>query len=163
MTADVAGRHLAEVALTHDFTFFETFLTDLVGHGRLDIDAPEVMLRIDELLRGVSRGLRDEEKNTTVVISSDHGNFEALDSYASHQEPCTAGRYGRQSPVFQGGIVDSRVVGSDRESCYRRPLTLRSNRAASVTTQRGMNKEMDAHAFKCDVVLSRSNNKLWWW
>lgn len=70
-----AGRDLARLAQRHDLTVYETFLTDLVGHGRLAIPAAAVVARIDAFLEGV---LSTRSEELSVVVTSDHGNFEAL-------------------------------------------------------------------------------------
>jgi hypothetical protein len=72
--AFTAGRNLALLAQTHVITLYETFLTDLVGHGRTDITTADVVTRIDGLIGGIVAHLRPCD---TLVMSSDHGNFEA--------------------------------------------------------------------------------------
>lgn len=71
--AFTAGVHLATLAQQHVITLYETFLTDLVGHGRTDVDVAEVVTRIDRLIGGIVSRLRPHD---SLVISSDHGNFE---------------------------------------------------------------------------------------
>lgn len=76
ITAWQAGVNLAQLARQHVVTLYETFLTDLVGHGRTSIEIPEVVQRIDGLLGGIIATLRPQD---TLVMSSDHGNFEDPD------------------------------------------------------------------------------------
>jgi hypothetical protein len=71
--AFTAGVNLATLAQHHVLTLYETFLTDLVGHGRTDVDVTEVVTRIDRLIGGIISQLRTHD---SLVISSDHGNFE---------------------------------------------------------------------------------------
>ncbi len=73
VTAEEAGRHLAAIANRYRLTVYETFITDLAGHGRLGFTAAETVARIDGLLAGVVEGKRPA---TTVLVTSDHGNFE---------------------------------------------------------------------------------------
>lgn len=85
--ARVAGARLAHLALDYDLVFFETFLTDLAGHGRLtgvpgDGATPSVvaqihdaMARIDGLIAGALAAMRPGD---TLVMTSDHGNIESL-------------------------------------------------------------------------------------
>ncbi len=73
ITPFTAGVHLGLLAHAHTITLYETFLTDLVGHGRTDVDATEVVTRIDGLIGGI---LHVRRPHDTLVISSDHGNFE---------------------------------------------------------------------------------------
>ena len=70
----MVGRRLADLAADHGLTVYETFLTDLAGHGRLAIEAAEVVWRLDELLGGI---LSRRAHGLTVVLTSDHGNFES--------------------------------------------------------------------------------------
>lgn len=71
--ASRAGEDLAGLASEHDLTVFETFLPDLAGHGRIEIDPREVVGRLDGLVAGLLRFLPD---HVTAVLTSDHGNFE---------------------------------------------------------------------------------------
>lgn len=68
-----AGRRLAVLAASCDFTLWETFMTDLAGHGRWGWTAAEALGRLDGLLAGL---LPAAGKDLTVLLSSDHGNLE---------------------------------------------------------------------------------------
>lgn len=68
-----AGEHLAAIAGRHRFTLFETFLTDLAGHRRVDISPAEAIGRVDGLLDGLTSAAPDD---LTVLLTSDHGNIE---------------------------------------------------------------------------------------
>lgn len=70
-----AGRHLALLAARHELTLWETFLTDLVGHRRLEVTPGEALERVDGLLGGV---LAHRPAELTVVLTSDHGNLEDM-------------------------------------------------------------------------------------
>ncbi len=73
VAAEVAGERLARLAARHDFTLYETFLTDLAGHGRWGIVPAEAVRRLDGLLAGV---LAARPPELTVLLASDHGNLE---------------------------------------------------------------------------------------
>lgn len=68
-----AGRQLARLAGAHHLTVYETFLPDLAGHGRIDLPPDEVVRRLDDLVAGV---LEARPADATLVLTSDHGNFE---------------------------------------------------------------------------------------
>jgi hypothetical protein len=68
-----AGEHLARIAGRHRFTLYETFLTDLAGHGRWGIAPADAVSRLDGLLAGV---LAARPPELTVLLTSDHGNLE---------------------------------------------------------------------------------------
>ncbi len=71
-----AGRHLCAIAAERSLTLFETFLPDLVGHRRSDIGPGTVTDRLDGLLEGI---FENRPPTLTVVLCSDHGNFEESD------------------------------------------------------------------------------------
>jgi len=73
VTAFEAGEHLAAISGRHRITAYETFLTDMAGHGRLGFTPAEAMGRVDNLLSGV---LSARSPETTVLLTSDHGNVE---------------------------------------------------------------------------------------
>lgn len=68
-----AGRDLARLAADHDFTLYETFMTDLAGHRRFGWTATEALSRLDGLIAGV---LDSGVEELTLLITSDHGNLE---------------------------------------------------------------------------------------
>lgn len=70
-----AGIHLAQLAYDHDLVFYESFLPDLAGHGRLDMGVPEAMALLDGLLGGALATLRPQD---TLLLTSDHGNVESI-------------------------------------------------------------------------------------
>ncbi len=84
VTPAEAGRHLAAVAGRHRLTLFETFLTDLAGHGRLGITPAEAMARVDGLLGGLTTAAPDD---LTVLLTSDHGNIEDSSSRLHTRNP----------------------------------------------------------------------------
>ena len=68
-----AGSHLAAIAGHHRFTLFETFLTDLAGHHRLEVAPAAAAARLDGLLAGLTAAAPPD---LTVLLTSDHGNLE---------------------------------------------------------------------------------------
>ncbi len=72
VTPRASGRRLAAIAAEEDLTFFEFFLTDLAGHGRIPLTSDAVVAMVDELLAGVL----ERPDGMTVLITSDHGNIE---------------------------------------------------------------------------------------
>lgn len=97
VTAEEAGRHLAALAAQHQLTVFETFLTDLAGHGRGEITVAEALARIDGLLAGALAHLPPD---CTLVLTSDHGNVED-DSHTRHtRNPVPLLALGPQAPSF---------------------------------------------------------------
>ncbi len=73
---ETAAKRLIRTAMKHDFTLYEYFLTDHLGHGRYDEDINPTLLTLDKFLYTV---LNEADKSEfTIIICSDHGNFEDL-------------------------------------------------------------------------------------
>jgi hypothetical protein len=100
VTPALAGANLVRLARDHDLVFYESFLPDLAGHGRLAIDVQRsnvqtfersnvepfdqwsieaqihaAMNRLDGLIGGALAAMRSQD---TLLITSDHGNVESL-------------------------------------------------------------------------------------
>ena len=77
-TPDEAATVLARIVNENRFTLYEYFITDKVGHAQ-DMQAARSVLRA---LAGLIRGVlaRIDLKNTSVILTSDHGNIEDLSS-----------------------------------------------------------------------------------
>ena len=71
-----SARIIAQIALSADFTLFEFVLTDTIGHSRDFTLTQEIITRLDTLLEVVLSSLDLNE--TTIVLTSDHGNFEDM-------------------------------------------------------------------------------------
>jgi 2,3-bisphosphoglycerate-independent phosphoglycerate mutase len=81
---ETAGANLARLAHDHDLVFYESFLPDLAGHGRLAAgdqvanvrtEVQAVLALIDGLLGGVLTEMRASD---TLLMTSDHGNVESM-------------------------------------------------------------------------------------
>jgi 2,3-bisphosphoglycerate-independent phosphoglycerate mutase len=97
ITSEEAGRHLGSLLESHDLVLYETFLPDLAGHRRLPWPPERVLQRIDGLLRGV---LEASPPETTILITSDHGNFEDSASRAHTYNPVPLIVAGPAAPYF---------------------------------------------------------------
>ena len=76
VSSQTAARHLVEIAVKHDFTLFEYFQTDRVGHtNELNIIRP-VLTLLDRFLSALLRTATDA--GLLVVLVSDHGNVEDM-------------------------------------------------------------------------------------
>lgn len=75
-TAETAARVLARIAAKNRFTLYEHFLTDKIGHAQ---DWAAARRHLPELARFVRTVLDEIDLNeTTVLLTSDHGNIEDL-------------------------------------------------------------------------------------
>jgi 2,3-bisphosphoglycerate-independent phosphoglycerate mutase len=73
---EAAGMILARLAGGHDFTLFEFFQTDKAGHAQDEDKAVHELRKLERFLSSLISGLDLTE--TTVVVTSDHGNIEDL-------------------------------------------------------------------------------------
>lgn len=73
ISEDRAGRNLAAITADHDLTLYAHYATDTAGHrGGMD-GAVAALERVDRFLGGLMSVLPSD---TTVLITSDHGNLE---------------------------------------------------------------------------------------
>lgn len=94
---ELAGERLARLAARHDFTLFETFLTDLAGHGRWGITPADAVAKLDGLLAGV---LAARPPELTVLLTSDHGNLEEPRHKSHTSNPVPLLAVGPAAPAF---------------------------------------------------------------
>jgi len=78
MDAEQAGRKLAEIASLCDFAFFEFWPSDYVGHHQDRENAIDILEKFDAVLGGLLSAWKDDEG--LILITSDHGNMEDLNS-----------------------------------------------------------------------------------
>ncbi len=71
-----AGEVLAGIVQNHSFTLYEYFITDKLGHAQDREAARQVLPSLARFIRRLLQNLDLEE--TTVFLTSDHGNIEDL-------------------------------------------------------------------------------------
>ena len=89
-----AAKRLLNISAQNSFTVYEYFLTDHIGHGRYDGDVKKTINILDEFLYEIFIGM--DRKNITLIVCSDHGNFEDLSIKTHTLNPSitiTAGRF----------------------------------------------------------------------
>jgi hypothetical protein len=77
-TADEAATVLARIVSEHRFTLYEYFITDKVGHAQDMEAAKSVLQNLARLIRGLLKQI--DLSQTSVILTSDHGNIEDLSS-----------------------------------------------------------------------------------
>ena len=82
ISPEEAGARLARLVAERDLVLYESFLTDLAGHQR--IEAKWVLTRLDAFLGAV---LAHMSEDTTMVLCSDHGNVEDATTKAHTTNP----------------------------------------------------------------------------
>jgi 2,3-bisphosphoglycerate-independent phosphoglycerate mutase len=97
ITPEYAGSVICTLSEKYDLVVFETFLTDLIGHSR-KMDEAETFCSVFD--RFISTIIETMGKRTTVVITSDHGNFEDLSINNHTFNPSLLFAYGVDAPAF---------------------------------------------------------------
>ena len=77
-----AGQNLANLALKYDFTLYEFFQTDTLGHKKLWNEAIGIVERLDHFIGGLLSVIEAQE-DVAWILTSDHGNIEDF-SVAGH-------------------------------------------------------------------------------
>ncbi|MGQ9549490.1 MAG: metalloenzyme [Roseiflexus sp.] len=130
ISARTAGARLASLAVQYDLVFFETFITDLAGHGRLaHLATPEqprpttaeqihmAMERVDGLIAGALDTMR---LGDTLLLTGDHGNAESLTAKTHTRNPIPLPVVGRDVSHFEHLVsivqVADAVVAAAQES-----------------------------------------------
>jgi len=101
-TPEEAGANLARLAESNDFTLYEHFMTDRMGHDRDHKLAREHLRNLDRFVTSVLESI--DLTRETVVITSDHGNIEDLSTRSHTMNPVATLAFGPAS-----GFVASRV------------------------------------------------------
>lgn len=71
-----AGSRLAELSLQYDFSLFEYWLSDYVGHKQDMATALSILEILDQVLSGLISAW--DQDQGLILIASDHGNLEEL-------------------------------------------------------------------------------------
>ena len=102
-----AAEHLFALALRHDFTLFEFFQTDVAGHSMDYARACAVLRVYDRFLTALVHFA--EAAGITLVLTSDHGNIEAMGERGHTRNPVPFVVYGpgeRQMRDRVSSLVD---------------------------------------------------------
>ena len=102
VTPQEAGRRLARLALSHDFTLYEHFQTDQAGHDRNMDRGVELLERLDLLLGAVLEATEPDEM--LVVVASDHGNLEDLSTRTHTKNPVPTMLWGTGREAVADGV-----------------------------------------------------------
>ena len=103
ITPEEAADHLAHIALGHDFTLFEFFLTDLAGHSRDFAQAAETLRQLDRFLGAVCALAAD--LNLLLVLTSDHGNIENMAAHGHTTNPVPLVALGPGAEEMKTGVA----------------------------------------------------------
>jgi 2,3-bisphosphoglycerate-independent phosphoglycerate mutase len=105
VSPEEAGTRLARLAAQHDLVLYESFLTDLAGHQR--IEAEWVLSRLDAFLGSI---LAHRSPEVTLVVCSDHGNLEDATTKAHTANPVPLLVVGSAAESFRGATAITDVT-----------------------------------------------------
>jgi hypothetical protein len=105
VTPEEAGRRLARLAAAYDLVLYESFLPDLAGHRRVEVEW--VLPRLDAFLGSVVDHLPGR---TTLVLSSDHGNIEDVSTKSHTTNPVPLLVLGPLARRFSGAMAITDVA-----------------------------------------------------
>jgi bisphosphoglycerate-independent phosphoglycerate mutase (AlkP superfamily) len=97
-----AGRVLSDIASSHRFTLYEYFITDKIGHAQDHAEARRVLPMLAQFIRTLLANL--DLKNTTVILTSDHGNIEDLSARNHTLNPVPTIVWGRNQEMIASRI-----------------------------------------------------------
>lgn len=93
-----AAEVLLATARRHAFTLFEYFLTDKVGHARIDTPPETILADLEHVFRTLVEHLNPAQD--TLLITSDHGNLEDTSHTQHTRNPVPLLVYGWAAPYF---------------------------------------------------------------
>ena len=122
LTPAAAGRIAGRAVRNYDFLLYEYFQTDKAGHsGERGRSEAELRL-VDEFLSALLAELADDlSRDTLVLLCSDHGNLEDVDTRRHTTNPVPLLAWGDGAREFAAGIsrldqVTPRIVARYREA-----------------------------------------------
>ncbi len=97
-----AARHLFDIIRANDFTLFEYFQTDVAGHSMDYERACSVLREYDAFLATLIRFT--EAAGVTLVMTSDHGNVEAMNERGHTRNPVPFIAFGPKEDVLRASV-----------------------------------------------------------
>ena len=97
-----AAEHLFGIALENDFTLYEFFQTDVSGHSMDYVRACAVLRVYDRFLAALVRCA--EAAGITLVLTSDHGNIEAVGDRGHTANPVPFVVHGPRERQIRDGV-----------------------------------------------------------
>jgi len=98
LTESDAARNLVSIAARHSITLFEYFLTDKAGHSQSFKKSIQYLESLDRFILGILDYIDD--KDITLVLTSDHGNLEDLSVKTHTKNPVPFAAFGPGARAF---------------------------------------------------------------
>lgn len=112
VSPEEAGKHLALLSREFDLVGYECFLPDLIGHTKDIRQAVAFLEMFDRFLYGV---VYHVEPEVSIIISSDHGNIEKIDTAQHTRNPVPLVVIGRAAEFFR----DSKSITDLTQGVFR--------------------------------------------
>ena len=104
ITPQAAAEHLVHLALGYDYTLFEFFESDRAGHSGDLAQAAAILARLDAFLEAVFALAL--EMGMLVVLTSDHGNIEAINQRSHTFNPVPFIAQGPSAEDLRGSVTN---------------------------------------------------------
>ncbi len=104
LTPAGAASRLLGAASRNDLVVYEYYLTDHLGHGRHEGDIEKTLNTLDEFLYSVFT--KADREKYTILLCSDHGNFEDLSVKTHTYNPALTISWGRHAGSLYEKIKD---------------------------------------------------------
>jgi 2,3-bisphosphoglycerate-independent phosphoglycerate mutase len=104
ISPETGAKKLLRIASKNDFTLYEFFLTDHLGHGRITEEFNRIYSNIDKFLLTLLQNLNHNEM--TLIICSDHGNLEDLSIKTHTKNPALTITAGLNAEELSKNIND---------------------------------------------------------
>lgn len=105
-----AAKRLLRLASNYHFTLYEFFLTDHLGHGRIPDEFENVHYNLDRFLFEILKTL--DYTKATLVICSDHGNYEDISVKGHTDNPALFITAGKNADKIANDVNDLTQIKS---------------------------------------------------
>lgn len=103
ISPQIAAERLLKIAVENDFTLYEYYLTDHIGHGRIKNEFDQIFCNIDLFLLHLMKNIPSD---MTFIVCSDHGNLEDLSIKTHTMNPALTITGGKHASELAGSITD---------------------------------------------------------
>ncbi len=106
LTPETAARRLVRIAMKNDFTLYEYYMTDHLGHFRLANEFQKLFSELDMFMHEVLKIVKEKSDEITLVVCSDHGNLEDLSIKTHTLNPALTISAGYKADKLANSIKD---------------------------------------------------------
>ena len=104
ISPQLAAKRVLRITEKNKFTLYEFYLTDHLGHGREVSEFENVLRTLDDFLYSVITSM--DNKKMTLIVCSDHGNFEDLSVKTHTLNPALTITSGKHAEELSERIKD---------------------------------------------------------